>query len=92
MTGHVIALCVCSGCSERKGHYDFAEAERRSLGAAAPCERCLKAQEVGELGRPNGSVTGTLFTIRNVEVHCNPSGNRLSDRHSTGGVPRYVRF
>lgn len=43
------AVCVCSGCGERKGHYDFAEAERRSLGAAGPCDRCLKAQEVREL-------------------------------------------
>ena len=26
-------VCVCPGCGEREGHDDFAEAERRSLGA-----------------------------------------------------------
>jgi hypothetical protein len=42
------AVCVCSGCGERKGPYNFAEAERCNLvlpGRAGPCERCLKAYE-----------------------------------------------
>jgi hypothetical protein len=43
------ALCVCSACGERKGPYDFAEAEHRGLGATRPCERCMKAHAFREL-------------------------------------------
>jgi hypothetical protein len=92
-------VCVRSRCGERKGHYDFAEAERRSLGATEPCERCLKAQEVHTSWKPSGGATGPYSQEKdedvakkiNMKVHCNFYGNRLSDRHSTGGVPRYVR-
>src|SRR5271170_3392654 len=100
MTGNVRTRRVCAqGAVSARGPITLL---RPSAAAwccrAGPCERCLKAQEVRELEAKRRCYR-TLFTREgrrcrqknNVKVHCNFYGNRLSDRHSTGGVPRYVR-
>jgi hypothetical protein len=92
-------VCVLR-CGEREGPYNFAEAERCSLMLPG---RAGRAVPEGAGGPRTGSQAAVLPDLIhksededvakqiNVKVHCNFYGNRLSDRHSTGGVPRYVR-
>jgi hypothetical protein len=51
------AACVRSRCGERKGHYDFAEAERRSLVLPG---RAMRAVPEGAGGPRAGSQAAVL--------------------------------